>query len=105
MRTEQGEAKRYPCLYPWERILLNPRGELAFCPQDWVHGSVIADYHHTTIRDVWQGAEYQKLRAAHLANDFARHQFCGQCPDWRQTRWPGTGRSYADMVREFNESA
>lgn len=104
MRTAQAAEPRYPCLYPWERVLLNPRGELAFCPQDWVHGSVIADYHRTTIREVWQSEEYQKLREAHLRNDFARHGFCGRCPDWRQTRWPGEGRSYADMVQEFSTS-
>jgi hypothetical protein len=29
------------------------------------------------------------------------HGFCGQCPDWSQTRWPGEGRSYADLVEEL----
>lgn len=102
MRAEQAVAARYPCLYPWERILLNPRGELAFCPQDWVHGSVMANYRDTTIRETWQSECYQKLREAHLSNDFSAHKFCGQCPDWRQTRWPGEGRSYADMIQEFS---
>jgi uncharacterized Fe-S cluster-containing radical SAM superfamily protein len=101
MKREQGAAPRYPCLYPWERILLNPRGALAFCPQDWTHGSAIADYRGTTIREVWNGEFYRKLRQAHLEDDFRRHAFCGQCPDWRQTRWPWEGRSYADMVEEL----
>jgi MoaA/NifB/PqqE/SkfB family radical SAM enzyme len=101
MRAEQAGTVRRPCLYPWERILLNARGDLAFCPQDWVHGSVVADYRRTTIRDVWQGPFYRALREAHLANDFREHPFCGQCPDWKQTRWPSEGRSYADMVQEF----
>lgn len=101
MRARQDEGLRYPCLYPWERILLNPRGQLAYCPQDWVHGSVIADYRLTTIREVWQGEAYRKLREAHLKNNFCDHRFCGQCPDWQTTRWPGQGRSYADLVQEF----
>jgi radical SAM protein with 4Fe4S-binding SPASM domain len=101
MRDEQEQPTRYPCLYPWERILLSPRGELAFCPQDWVHGSIIGNYQDTTIREIWQSDDYKKLRDAHLANDFSCHTFCGQCPDWRQTRWPGEGRSYADLVYEF----
>lgn len=104
MRDHQKGQQRYPCLYPWERILLNPKGELAFCPQDWVHGSVIADYRNTTIRDVWQGEIYRRLRDAHLSRDFSHHGFCGACPDWEQTRWPGEGRSYADMVEEFSAS-
>jgi len=105
LRKEQEHVKRRPCLYPWERITLNPRGELAFCPQDWVHGSVLADYRTTTIRELWRGEIYRKLREAHLSGDFDAHGFCGQCPDWAQTRWPGEGRSYADLVAELKAGA
>ena len=102
LRAQPRESARYPCLYPWERIVVNPRGELAFCPQDWVHGSVIADYRTTTVREVWQGPFYQALREAHLRGDFGAHSFCGNCPDWKATRWPGEGRSYADMIEHFS---
>jgi len=101
MRASQSTETRYPCLYPWERILLNPRGELAFCPQDWVHGSVLDNYQDVSIRALWKGESYKALREAHKTNTFSCHQFCGQCPDWAQTRWPGEGRSYADMVQEL----
>lgn len=101
MRETQSAEIRRPCLYPWERILLNPRGELAFCPQDWMHGSVIGDYNKTTIREAWQGEFYRNLREAHLKNTFLNHTFCGNCPDWATTRWPHEGRSYADMVEDF----
>lgn len=93
--------ERYPCLYPWERIVLNARGNLAFCPADWKHGTTFADFRNTSIREVWQGEFYQKLRQAHLTNHYSEHFFCGQCPDWQAIRWPGRGRSYADMVQEF----
>lgn len=95
------KQKRRPCVYPWERITLNPRGFLAFCPTDWVHGSEIAEYRQTTIRETWQGEALRALRDAHLNNDFKRQGFCGQCPDWVLTRWPGQGRAYADMVEEL----
>lgn len=104
LHAGQMGVPRYPCLYPWERILLNARGDLAFCPQDWVHGSFVADYRATTIREVWQGEFYRKLREAHLTGNFCDHQFCGQCPDWQQTRWPGAGRSYADMVQDVSRA-
>jgi len=104
LRNEPAAGHRRPCLYPWERILLNARGDLAFCPQDWVHGSVLANYGDTTIREVWQGEFYRKLREAHQSNNFCGHEFCGKCPDWQQTRWPDEGRSYADMVQELIKS-
>ena len=103
LRTANADAARRPCLYPWERIVLNPRGDLAFCPSDWVHGSFIADYRTATIKDIWQGEFYRRLREAHLSNNYCDHKFCGQCPDWRSTRWPGEGRSYANMVEEFKD--
>ena len=101
LRTSQVEQRR-PCLYPWERVVLTPRGELSFCPQDWVGGSVIAeDYRTSSIREVWQGEAYGRLRQAHLDNEWSQHAFCGNCPDWRLTRWPfQEGRSYADMVED-----
>jgi MoaA/NifB/PqqE/SkfB family radical SAM enzyme len=103
MRKDNEQEARRPCLYPWERISLIPSGELAFCPQDWVHGSVIADYRTTTIHETWLGDFYRKLREAHLSNFFTNHQFCGQCPDWKATRWPGEGLSYADLVQEIKD--
>jgi MoaA/NifB/PqqE/SkfB family radical SAM enzyme len=100
-RKENEAILRRPCLYPWERIVINARGDLAFCPSDWVHGSYIANYRTTTIRETWCGDFYQRLRQAHLSNDYTNHGFCGQCPDWCATRWPSEGRSYASMIEEF----
>jgi MoaA/NifB/PqqE/SkfB family radical SAM enzyme len=102
-RVINAAGTRRPCLYPWERMVLNARGELSFCPSDWVHGSVIADYRDTTIYETWHGEFYKKLREAHLSNDYSAHSFCGQCPDWASTRWPDQGRSYANMIEDFKE--
>jgi MoaA/NifB/PqqE/SkfB family radical SAM enzyme len=100
MRKEQSKTRR-PCLYPWERISVNARGDLTFCPSDWVHGSFVANYRETTIVETWKGKFYENLRRAHLTDNYTCHSFCGQCPDWSTTRWPGEGKSYADMVEEF----
>jgi hypothetical protein len=99
--ARQRTEERRPCLYPWERICINARGDLAFCPSDWVHGSSFADYKNSSIHELWQGGFYRKLRHAHVSNDFSQHGFCGQCPDWASTRWPEEGRSYANLVGDF----
>lgn len=101
MRKQGEKIPRRPCVYPWERITLNPRGFLSFCPADWTHGSTVIDYRTTTVRDTWQGAFYAALRKAHLTNEYANHQFCGNCPDWQEIRWPHEGRAYADLVEEL----
>lgn len=103
-RSTQAAEVRRPCLYPWERIVLNAAGDLSFCPSDWVHGSRVADYRDTTVREIWQGPFYRALREAHRSNNYVDHGFCQQCPDWASTRWPDQGRSYADMIEEFKDT-
>lgn len=90
---------RRPCVYPWERIVVTPSGHLKFCPQDWVGGTVLADYRQATIKETWSGTAYRMLREAHLANQC--FGTCKDCPDWKQTRWPGRGASYADLVERM----
>lgn len=105
MRRKVSAEARRPCVYPWERVVVTPRATLAFCPSDWTGGSSMADYHTTTIAELWQGYQYAALRRAHLTNDYQSHAFCGQCPDWQETRWPGEGATYATLVAELKEAA
>lgn len=105
MRRQAATQARRPCVYPWERIVLTPRGTLAFCPADWTGGSSLVDYTATTIAELWQSRRYEALRHAHLTDDYSAHAFCGQCPDWQETRWPGDGPSYATLVEHIKETA
>jgi len=92
---------RKPCLYPWERLVLSPAGRIGFCPAEWRYQASIADFKDFTIKEIWKGEFMQKLRDAHLKNDFSHHSFCGRCPDWIMTRWPIEGRSYSDLMQEI----
>lgn len=103
-RNENDSIKRRPCLYPWERIVLNPKGFLDYCPSDWFDGSRITEYKDTTIKETWNGEYYRELRLAHMSNDYSNYKFCGQCPDWVATRWPDEGRSYANMIEDFKDT-
>jgi len=105
MRKQGAIKQRTPCVYPWERVVLTPRETLAFCPSDWTGGSSLVDYRTNTIAEVWQSRRYEALRRAHLTNDYSGHAFCGQCPDWQETRWPGEGRTYATLVADLKETA
>lgn len=97
-------APRIPCLYPWERLAVGPTGRFSYCPADWMHEAEIGTLAENTVREVWQGPVMAALRQAHLSGDFGSHSFCGKCPDWSVISWPGTGRSYADLMRDLSSS-
>lgn len=101
MHDQFKDEERYPCLYPWERLTLDAKGHLSFCPTDWKYKSTFADFRNTTIKDAWQGKFLKELREAHIKNDFSCHEFCGQCPDWKQTRWTGKHARYANIIEEL----
>ncbi|MFX5134405.1 SPASM domain-containing protein, partial [Acinetobacter baumannii] len=71
---------------------------------DWMHEAEIGTLAENTVREVWQGPVMAALRQAHLSGDFGSHSFCGKCPDWSVISWPGTGRSYADLMRDLSSS-
>ena len=95
------DEERYPCLYPWERLTLDAKGYLSFCPTDWKYKANFADFRNVSIKEAWQGEFLRGLRDAHIQNDFSCHKFCGQCPDWKQTRWSGKDGRYANVVEEL----
>jgi sulfatase maturation enzyme AslB (radical SAM superfamily) len=95
------KGQRKPCLYPWERLVLNPLGQIGFCPAEWDYQASFIDFRKATIKEIWKSDFMRRLREAHLQNDFSHYPFCEQCPDWAMTRWPDEGRSYSDMMHEI----
>jgi sulfatase maturation enzyme AslB (radical SAM superfamily) len=93
---------RRPCLYPWERIILQANGCLSFCPNLWESYDMF-DFKAISIADAWQSPKYNILRREHLRGVFSNDTICADCPDWINTSWPWEGRSYADMMQEFKK--
>jgi len=94
---------RKPCVYPWERICLKPDGTLHYCPASWTKEALIADFHKSSIKEIWTSDHYLKLRNAHLTTDFSSFPMCNRCPDWIQVRWSDEGRGYANMIEDFSK--
>jgi sulfatase maturation enzyme AslB (radical SAM superfamily) len=94
-------AGRRPCLYPWERLTLDSKGHLAYCPTDWKYGSTFVDFRNSTISQAWKSSFMQEIREMHLKNAFKNDSFCKNCPDWRLTNWPKQGRRYANLIEDL----
>ena len=95
------KISRKPCLYPWERLAITPEGDLSFCPTDWKSKSDFIHYSKTSIKEAWHSDFMNRLRKAHLINNYDEFDFCKQCPDWIHTKWPEEGRSYSNMMKEI----
>lgn len=99
---ESLRKKRYPCVYPWERILLNAKGELDYCPSSWEGKTILADYRKVTIKEIWQSKKYNLIRQGLKHNDFSSCKNCEDCTDWVNTSWrENEGRVYADLIHDF----
>ena len=100
--SDAKQRLRRPCMYPWERLTLVPDGMLAFCPADWKDGSHFIDFRTTTIKEAWQSEVMQKLREAHLENNYKDFPLCAQCPDWVNTKWEDAeGIMYHDVMKSL----
>ena len=98
-------GRAYPCVYLWERILLDYKGRLSYCPVNWEGDRLICqDYSQTSIKDVWNGEEYRRLRQEHLTNCFSGDNSCRDCKDRFLTIWPEQGElAYGDMLSAFQQ--
>lgn len=87
----RGEEKvlptRYPCPQFWKRVTINHNGDLRYCVEDWRNKTVIANVMDKSIKEIWQGPEYQKLRELHLSGQYEKVEFCSDCTDWMASPW------------------
>ncbi len=85
--TEQ-EPQRWPCPQFWKRVSINPEGGIRFCTCDWMNKTVVGNIKTHSIKQLWKGAEYDRLRKAHLEGRYAdARPICGPCVDWKPMRW------------------
>lgn len=83
-----GEVKRWPCPQFWKRVTISAEGHIRFCVVDWLNESVLGHVRTHSIKELWHGAEYERLRRAHLEGRYGdAHKICGPCTDWMGMRW------------------
>lgn len=65
------------CQFPWHEILINPEGTVYPCCY-WFETTSMGNFRTLSFKEIWQGAEYQKLR-----NQLQTHSLrstCRNCP-------------------------
>ena len=68
----------FRCVYPFNRIVINPHGFVVACTADFHKQLEIGDTTKKTLLEIWNGEEYKYLRSKHLKNEL-EGIYCNKC--------------------------
>ncbi len=81
------EKTRTPCTALWDQCFIYPDGEVSLCcttlirvPQDGIISK--GNFNEQSLREIWFGALYQKVRADLIDERFDDHKYCADCDNW-----------------------
>jgi len=66
------------CVYPFNRIVINPHGFVVACTADFHKQLEIGDTKENTLKEIWNSSKFQYLRKKHLNNNL-EGLFCNKC--------------------------
>lgn len=88
--------ERWPCPHLWQRLTIDYRGHIRFCPIDWHDESHIGDVATMTLHEAWHGPRMRELRERHLSGRYKGGGVCESCTDWASTPWK---HGWVDMMK------
>ena len=75
-----------PCPWLFERLNIDSRGDVTYCGEDIAFAHKFSNIMERSIKQIWYGEEFQKIRDAHLKK--VNHpEMCLKCPDWKYRTW------------------
>tara|TARA_Y100000816_G_scaffold266208_1_gene226597 strand:- start:4037 stop:5056 length:1020 start_codon:yes stop_codon:yes gene_type:complete len=66
------------CVYPFNRIVINPYGYVVACTADFHDKLSIADTRKHSLKEIWEGEIFKFLRSKHLKDEYD-DLFCNKC--------------------------
>lgn len=90
-------TRRWPCAHLWQRLVIDFRGHIRFCPIDWHDKSYVGDAATMSLYEAWQSPFMLELRRRHLSDDYEGCGVCEKCNDWANTPW---SQSWVNMVQQ-----
>ena len=66
------------CVYPFNRVVINPYGFVVACTADFHNMLEIADANKKSLLEIWNSDEFKYLRLKHLKQDY-NGIFCDKC--------------------------
>lgn len=89
LENRSHHAKQY-CEFPWISMSVSAEGLVVPCTQDYNTEIQLGDTKKSSLKDIWNGEEYKKLRMYHITGQFpAGHKCSTRCDQ----------RKIADLLR------
>ncbi len=96
--TVTTDEKRWPCQHLWQRLIIDYRGFIRYCPVDWHGVSKIGTVDEMTLFDAWHSLQMEELRSKQLAGKFESCEVCNNCRDWQVSPWD---KGWLKLVRDM----
>lgn len=90
-------SRRWPCVHLWQRLVVDFRSHIRFCPIDWRDQSFVARADEMSLYDAWHSPQMETLRRRHLQDDYRGCGVCEKCVDWASSPWSET---WVDMMKQ-----
>ena len=79
--------KRVPCPWLFERLNIDSRGDVTLCGEDIAFKEKFGNILTRSIKEIWQGPEFNYFREKHQTGHGDDIAICAQCPDWQYRSW------------------
>jgi len=79
--------ERIPCPWLFERLNIDSRGDVTLCGEDIAFNERFANIVERSIKEIWNGPEFNYFREKHLSRHGGDIPICKRCPDWQYRSW------------------
>lgn len=69
----------FVCSQPFQRMFIMYDGVCTPCCVDDARGYVVGEMGNSSVKEVWHGEAYQKLRESHLSHNYRDIEICKRC--------------------------
>ena len=75
---------RCPCRRIRQRVTVLADGTVTFCEEDFNGLHPAGHLRDASLREIWQGERFDRLRSAHEAEDYGVNPLCSACKEWHR---------------------
>lgn len=86
-RAEEYMPSDVPCPFLWERVLVDPSGNVRGCVNDIMGRGIVGNILEKPLADIWQGELLNKWRDMHLNGEREAVPVCEDCQDLEYRSW------------------